>query len=113
MRPNLRRRFLRIRSPHRSARPIRDRPGACQICSVVNGVRRTEWSIASGIRGLAMNVALIFVVLSLLLLQGSADAQSLCRPCRNAAQEELKKCLDAAISQEDKQWCQKKQGARV
>ena len=46
-----------------------------------------------------MNVALIFVVFSLLLLQGSADAQSLCRPCRNAAQEELKKCLEAAISQ--------------
>lgn len=60
-----------------------------------------------------MNVALVFVVFSLLLLQGSADAQSLCWPCRNAAQEELKKCLEAAISQEDKQWCQKKQGARV
>jgi hypothetical protein len=44
---------------------------------------------------------------------GGAYAQSLCRPCRNAAQEELKKCLEAVISQEDKQWCQKKQGARV
>jgi hypothetical protein len=38
---------------------------------------------------------------------GSAYAQSLCRPCRDAAQEELKKCLEAVISQEDKQWCQK------
>src|SRR2546427_3370905 len=44
---------------------------------------------------------------------GSAYAQSLCRPCRDAAQEKLKKCLEAVISQEDKQWCQKKQGARV
>ena len=31
--------------------------------------------------------------------EGSVDAKSLCRPCRNAAQEELKKCLEAAISQ--------------
>jgi hypothetical protein len=60
-----------------------------------------------------MNVALVFVVFSLLLLQGSVDAQSLCRTCRDSAQEELKKCLEAAISQEDKQWCQKKQSARV
>jgi len=58
-------------------------------------------------------VAPVVVVFSLLLLQGSADAQSLCRPCRNAAQEESKKCLEAVISQEDKQWCQKKEGARV
>ena len=39
---------------------------------------------------------------------GSAYGQSLCRPCRDAAQEELKKCLEAAISHEDKQWFQKK-----
>ena len=60
-----------------------------------------------------MNVALIFVLFSLLALQVSVDAQSLCRQCRDSAREELKKCLEAAISQEDKQWCQKKQGARV
>ena len=46
-----------------------------------------------------MNVAFVFVAFSLLLLEGSVDAQSLCRPRRNAAQEELKKCLEAAISQ--------------
>jgi hypothetical protein len=42
-----------------------------------------------------------------------ADAQSLCLQCLNAAQEELKKCLEGAISQEDKKSCSEKQEARA
>ena len=60
-----------------------------------------------------MNVAIVVVVFSLLVLQGPVDAQSLCQPCRDSAREELRKCLEAAISQEDKQWCQKKQDTRI
>ena len=49
-----------------------------------------------------------------------ADAQksqppthSLCVQCLKAAQDELRKCLDAAISQEDKKSCLQKQEARA
>ena len=35
--------------------------------------------------------------------------QSLCVQCRATAKEELKKCLEEAISQEDKKSCQEKQ----
>ncbi len=35
--------------------------------------------------------------------------QSLCMQCLATAKEELKKCLDEAISQEDKKSCQEKQ----
>jgi len=35
--------------------------------------------------------------------------QSLCVQCLASTKEELKKCLDAAISQEDKKSCQGKQ----
>ena len=35
--------------------------------------------------------------------------QSLCVQCLATAKEELKKCLDEAISQEDKKSCQQKQ----
>ena len=34
--------------------------------------------------------------------------QSLCMQCLATAKEELKKCLDEAISQEDKKSCQEK-----
>ena len=41
------------------------------------------------------------------------DAQSLCTQCLKAAQDELKKCLDGAISQEDKKSCLEKQETRT
>ena len=40
-------------------------------------------------------------------------AQSLCEKCIHAAQEEVKKCLDGAISQEDKKSCLEKQETRT
>ncbi len=42
-----------------------------------------------------------------------SDAQNLCLQCLKAAQEELKKCIDAAISQEDKKSCLEKKEKRV
>jgi len=39
--------------------------------------------------------------------------QSLCVQCLATAKEELKKCLDEAISHEDKNSCQEKQTART
>ena len=39
--------------------------------------------------------------------------QSLCEKCIHAAQEEVKKCLDGAISQEDKKSCLEKQETRT
>jgi hypothetical protein len=45
--------------------------------------------------------------------KAQSDAQSLCLQCLNAAQEELKKCLEGAISQEDKKSCAEKQEARA
>ena len=41
------------------------------------------------------------------------DAQSLCTQCLKAAQDESKKCLDGAISQEDKKSCLEKQDTRT
>jgi multidrug efflux pump subunit AcrA (membrane-fusion protein) len=41
------------------------------------------------------------------------DAHSLCSLCIKASQEEVKKCLDAAISQEDKKSCLEKQETRA
>jgi len=45
--------------------------------------------------------------------KAQSDAQSLCLQCLKAAQEELKKCLEGAISQEDKKSCAEKQEARA
>ncbi len=41
------------------------------------------------------------------------DAQSLCTQCIQAAQEEVRKCLESAISQEDKKSCLEKQETRT
>ena len=43
----------------------------------------------------------------------SAGVQSLCMQCLEATREELKKCLDAAISREDKKSCLEKQETRA
>ena len=48
----------------------------------------------------------------LLLLGAPVHAQSLCENCLNAAQKELAKCLEEAISQEDKKTCAEKKEAR-
>jgi hypothetical protein len=45
--------------------------------------------------------------------KGQSDAQSLCTQCIQAAQEEVKKCLESAISQEDKKSCLEKQETRT
>lgn len=39
--------------------------------------------------------------------------QSLCEQCLTSAKQELKKCLDAAISQEDKTSCAEKKETRA
>jgi hypothetical protein len=41
------------------------------------------------------------------------DAQSLCSQCLKAAQDESKKCLDGAISQEDKKSCLERQETKT
>lgn len=46
-------------------------------------------------------------------MKAQPGVQSLCEKCIHAAQEEVKKCLDAAISQEDKQSCLEKQETRT
>ena len=46
-------------------------------------------------------------------IKAQSDAQNLCLQCIKAAQEELKKCLEGAISQEDKKSCAEKQEART
>ncbi len=45
--------------------------------------------------------------------KAQSGAQSLCLQCLTATREELKKCLDAAISQEDKKSCLEKQETRA
>jgi hypothetical protein len=58
-----------------------------------------------------MKFKLVFVLFSLLFLESPTYAQidqSLCTICLKAAQDELKKCLGEAISQEDKNSCAEK-----
>ncbi len=45
--------------------------------------------------------------------KAQADAQSLCLQCLTAAREELRKCLEGVISQEDKKSCAEKQEGRA
>ena len=52
-----------------------------------------------------MNVRLVFALFPLLLLGSPVYAQSPCSECLKAAEEELKKCLDNAISAGDKISC--------
>jgi hypothetical protein len=60
-----------------------------------------------------MKVKLALVLYPILLLGTPLYAQSLCSQCIKAAQDELKKCLDEAISQEDKKSCLEKQDKRT
>jgi hypothetical protein len=45
--------------------------------------------------------------------KAQSGAQRLCLQCLNATRDELRKCLEAAISQEDKKSCLEKQEARA
>ena len=56
-----------------------------------------------------MNVRLACVLFMVLFLDIPLYAQSLCSECLKAAQEELKQCLDNAISEEDKISCDQSQ----
>jgi hypothetical protein len=63
-----------------------------------------------------MKIKLVFALFPLIFLGTPVHAQidqNLCAQCLKTAQEEFKKCLDEAISQEDKTSCAKKQEART
>ena len=56
-----------------------------------------------------MNLILAFALVPFLYFFTPVDAESPCLECFRAAQEELTRCLDNAISQEDKISCEDKQ----
>lgn len=60
-----------------------------------------------------MNVLRACVVMSLLLLGAPAQAQHLCEDCLKASQDQLKQCLESAISAEDKKSCLERQEAKA
>lgn len=60
-----------------------------------------------------MNGTLAVALFSLLMFAAPLYAQSPCLDCLAAARAELKKCLDSAISQEDKKSCADKKEARA
>ena len=60
-----------------------------------------------------MNITLAFALFSILLLGAPVYAQNPCVDCLKAAQEQLKQCLDNAISQEDKNSCAERQQAKA
>jgi len=60
-----------------------------------------------------MNARLAFVLFLSLFLDVPVYAQSHCAECLKAAQEELKQCLDNAISEEDKISCDQSHQAQT
>ncbi len=60
-----------------------------------------------------MNVRLVFALFPLLFLGSPVYAQSPCSECLKAAEEELKKCLDNAISADDKISCDESRQAHA
>ena len=60
-----------------------------------------------------MKVRLAIALFPLLLLGASVYAESLCVKCLDAAKQELKKCIEEAISQEDKISCEEKKEVRT
>jgi hypothetical protein len=60
-----------------------------------------------------MKVTPAFAWFLSLFLGAPVYAQSRCSECLNAAQEELKQCLDNAISEEDKSSCGQSQQAQT
>jgi hypothetical protein len=63
--------------------------------------------------GIVMKITLAFALFSILLLGAPGYAQNPCVDCLKAAQEQLKHCLDNAISQEDKNSCAERQQAKA
>ncbi len=61
--------------------------------------------------GPGMNVRLAFALLPLLFLGSPVYAQSPCSECLKAAEKDLKKCLDNAISADDKISCEENRQA--
>jgi hypothetical protein len=60
-----------------------------------------------------MKITLACALLAILLLGTPLYAQGLCSKCIEASQADLRKCLDEAISQEDKKSCLEKQEKRA
>jgi len=60
-----------------------------------------------------MKATLAFTFFTIMFLVTPVYAQSPCLKCLKAAQEELKLCLDNAISQEDKLACEDKQNKQA
>ena len=75
--------------------------------------RAASVSSALATGGPVMKMALAFALFPLLLVSAPVYAQSPCAECFEAAQEELKKCLANAISQEDKNSCAENQQAQM
>ena len=74
--------------------------------------------IRSGIfhLGADMKFKLVFALFPLILLGAPIYAQvdrSLCVQCLATAKDELKKCLDEAITQQDKKSCEEKEKTRT
>ena len=59
-----------------------------------------------------MRTLLIVLSWVLVVWDSPVSGQSLCERCLTTAQQELKKCLEAAISHQDKQSCLQKQEVR-
>jgi hypothetical protein len=63
--------------------------------------------------GNVMNVIPTFSWFLILLLGAPVFAQNPCVDCLKSAQDQLKQCLDHAISQEDKKSCAERQEAKA
>jgi hypothetical protein len=60
-----------------------------------------------------MKIGFAIALFPLILTAASVSAQSPCLECFKAAEQELKKCLDNAISQEDKNSCAEERDERA
>lgn len=60
-----------------------------------------------------MNRMLASALFPLLFLGSPISAQSFCADCLKAAQDQLKQCLESAISAEDKKSCLERQEAKA
>ena len=62
-----------------------------------------------------MKRQVVIAVVSLLFLVAPlyAGAEGPCEKCRNTVQQELAKCIESAISQEDKKSCMEKKEPRL
>jgi hypothetical protein len=79
------------------------------------GIHRRAVDVSSALLtgGTVLSVKLAFALFLLLFLGGPAYAQSPCVGCLKATQEQLKQCLDNAISQEDKNSCGERHQAKA